>query len=293
MSLLNRLLAAGSVVTDGAWGTELQARGLAIGECPDVWNLSHPKLVEEVARAYVEAGSRVILTNTFRANSIALEAAGHAGRMAEINRAGVKISRRAADGRASVFGSIGPSGKMLVSGEVTAAQLRTAFAAQAEALAGAGVDALLLETFADLEEATEAIAAVRSCGLPVVASMVFDSGRNKDRTLMGVTPERAAATLSDAGADVIGANCGCGIAGYVEICRRLAAATRLPIWIKANAGMPELVNGAPVYQMKAQAFAEYVPALIEAGANFIGGCCGTGPDFVRAICERIKLCASN
>ncbi len=293
MSLLNRLLAAGSVVTDGAWGTELQARGLAIGECPDVWNLSHPELVEEVARAYVEAGSRVILTNTFRANSIALEAAGHAGRMAEINRAGVEISKRAADGRACVFASIGPTGKMLLSGEVTAAQLRDAFTGQAQALAEAGADALLLETFADLEEANESIAAARSCGLPVVATMVFDSGRNKDRTLMGATPERAAAVLADAGADVIGANCGCGIAGYVEICRRLAAATRLPIWIKANAGMPELVNGAPVYRMKAQEFAEYVPALIEAGANFIGGCCGTGPDFIRAIRGRIALCASN
>ena len=293
MSFLEDLLAAGTVVTDGAWGTQLQARGLAHGECPDAWNLSHPRLVEDVARAYVEAGSRVILTNTFRANRIALQAAGLAGQVAAINRAGVEISRRAAEGRARVFASIGPSGKLILSGEVTPADLRAAFAEQAQALAAAGADALVVETMSDLDEAKEAIAAARECGLPVVASMVFDSGKNKDRTMMGVTPERAAAELAEAGADVIGANCGRGIAGYVEICRRLHAATNRPIWIKANAGMPELVGGRPVYRMSPEEFAGYVPALLEAGASFIGGCCGTGPEFIRAVTGQIALCASN
>ena len=293
MSFLEDLLAGGTVVTDGAWGTQLQARGLAHGECPDAWNLSHPRLVEDVARAYVEAGSRVILTNTFRANRIALQAAGLAGQVAAINRAGVEISGRAAEGRARVFASIGPSGKLILSGEVTPAELRAAFAEQAQALAAAGADALVVETMSDLDEAKEAIAAARECGLPVVASMVFDSGKNKDRTMMGVTPERAAAELAEAGADVIGANCGRGIAGYVEICRRLHAATNRPIWIKANAGMPELVGGRPVYRMSPEDFAGYVPALLEAGASFIGGCCGTGPEFIRAVTGQIALCASN
>ena len=293
MSFLEDLLAGGTVVTDGAWGTQLQARGLANGECPDAWNLSHPRLVEDVARAYVEAGSRVILTNTFRANRIALQAAGLAGQVAAINRAGVEISGRAAEGRARVFASIGPSGKLILSGEVTPADLRAAFAEQAQALAAAGADALVVETMSDLDEAKEAIAAARECGLPVVASMVFDSGKNKDRTMMGVTPERAAAELAEAGADVIGANCGRGIAGYVEICRRLHAATNRPIWIKANAGMPELAGGRPVYRMSPEEFAGYVPALLEAGASFIGGCCGTGPEFIRAVTGQIALCASN
>jgi 5-methyltetrahydrofolate--homocysteine methyltransferase len=293
MSLLEDLLAGGSVVTDGAWGTQLQARGLANGECPDAWNLSHPELVEEVARAYVEAGSRVILTNTFRANRIALEGAGLAGRVAGINRAGVEISRRAAAGRARVFASIGPSGKMILAGQVTPAELHDTFVEQAQALAAAGADALVIETMADLDEMKEAIAAARPCGLPVVASMVFDSGKNHDRTMMGVTPERAAAELAAAGADVIGANCGRGIQGYVGICRRLRAATGLPLWIKANAGMPELVDGRPVYRMTPREFAEHVPALLEAGASFIGGCCGTSPEFIRAIRERIALCASS
>ena len=293
MSFLEDLLAAGTVVTDGAWGTQLQARGLANGECPDAWNCSHPQLVADVARAYVEAGSRVILTNTFRANRIALQAAGLAGQVAAINRAGVEISRRAAQGRALVFASIGPSGKLILSGEVTPAELRAAFAEQAQSLAAAGADALVVETMSDLDETKEALAAARECGLPVVASMVFDSGKNKDRTMMGVTPERAAAELTEAGADVIGANCGCGVAGYVAICRRLHAATNRPIWIKANAGMPELVGGRPVYRMSPEEFAGYVPALLEAGASFIGGCCGTGPEFIRAVTGQIALCASS
>lgn len=293
VNVFDVLSTGGSVVTDGAWGTELQARGLASGECPDVWNLSYPERVEAVARAYADAGSQVILTNTFRANRIALAGAGLADRMEEINRAGVAISRRAAAGRAAVFASIGPSGKLLITGEVAPEDLRAAFAEQAHALAEAGADALVLETLADLDEARLAIAAARETGLPVVASMVFDTGRMKDRTMMGATPEQVAEALTEAGADVVGANCGCGVAGYVEVCRRLRAATSLPIWIKANAGLPELVDGRPVYRMTATEFASYVPALREAGASFIGGCCGTGPEFIRAIKERVAACASN
>lgn len=290
---MDRLLAARCVVTDGAWGTELQARGLASGDCPDGWNLTHPERVEEVARAYVEAGSQVILTNTFRANRVALDGAGLASRVAEINRAGVEISRRAAGDRAAVFASIGPSGKMLMTGEVSAEAVRGAFAEQAQALAAAGADALVVETMADLAEARLAVAAARETGLPVVASMVFDAGKKKDRTMMGATPEQVAAALTEAGADVIGANCGCGVAGYVEICRRLSAATARPVWIKANAGMPELVDGRPVYRMTPEEYGAYVPALVEGGARFIGGCCGTNPGFIRAIKGRIARCASS
>ncbi len=293
MNVIDRLLAAKCVVTDGAWGTELQARGLASGECPDGWNLAHPERVEEVARAYVEAGSQVILTNTFRANRVALDGAGLASRVAEINRAGVEISRRAAGSRAAVFASIGPSGKMLMTGEVSAADVAAAFAEQARALAAGGADALVVETMADLDEARLAVAAARETGLPVIASMVFDAGKKKDRTMMGATPEQAAAALTEAGADVIGANCGCGVAGYVEICRRLSAATTRPVWIKANAGMPELVDGRPVYRMTPEEYGAYVPALVEGGARFIGGCCGTDPGFIRAIKERIARCASS
>jgi methionine synthase I (cobalamin-dependent) len=283
MTIIEQLIAGGPVVTDGAWGTQLYARGLDPGDVPDSWNLSHPDRVEEVGRAYVEAGSQVILTNTLRANRVTLAAYGLANKTVEINRAGAAISRRAAEGRALVFASIGPSGRLLVMGEVTEDELFEAFREQAEALAEGGADALLIETMTDLTEASIAIRAAQETDLPVVASMVFDSGKEKDRTMMGTTPERAAAALESAGADVVGANCGVGIAGYVGVCRRMHAATSLPIWIKANAGLPEFVDGRTTYRMTAAEFASYVPALLEAGASFIGGCCGTGPEFVRAI----------
>lgn len=283
MSILDELYSAVPVLLDGAWGTQMQARGLQPGECPDAWNLTHPEKVREVARAYVDAGSRIILSNTFRSNRVSLAAEGLGERAAEIARAGASISKDAAAGKALVFASIGPSGKILMSGDITEAQLSEAFAEQAGALAEGGADAIVVETMSDLEEARIAIAAAKSTGLPVACSMVFDSGRNKDRTMMGVTPERAAQALAEAGADIIGANCGVGIAAYVEIARRLRAAAGKPVWIKANAGMPELIDGRPVYKMTAEEFAGYAPALKEAGAGFIGGCCGTSPDFIRAL----------
>lgn len=287
MNVIEQLLAKTPVVTDGAWGTQLQARGLKPGDCPDAWNLARPETVEEVARAYVEAGSRVILSNTFGSNRVTLARHGLAEKTVELNRAGAAISRRAAGERAKVFASIGPSGKVLVAGETTEDELRAAFTEQARALAEGGADALVVETMSDLAEAKIALEAAKATGLAVVACMVFDTGKNRDRTMMGNTPEQAAAELTAAGADVIGANCGVGIESYVAICRRLKAATSRPIWIKANAGLPELTGGTTTWKMTAETFAGYVPQLVEAGASFIGGCCGTSPEFIRAVARRV------
>lgn len=287
MTLIDDLLRNGPALSDGAWGTELQARGLALGEIPDYWNLEHADRVEAVARAYVEAGSNIILTNTFRANAIAL--AGHAdlARLDEVNRAGVEISKRAAGARARVFASIGPSGKLLMTGEVDESSLRAAFEQQAQALAAGGADAIVIETMSDLAEAGFAIDAARGTGLPVVACMVYDAGKKKDRTMMGTTPEQAAEALAEAGADVIGANCGNGIEGYIPVCARLASATDLPIWIKANAGVPTLEGDKVVYHSTPEEFSSRVGELIEAGASFIGGCCGTNPAFIAALRARL------
>jgi methionine synthase I (cobalamin-dependent) len=285
--LIARLLAAGPVVTDGAWGTELQARGLILGEFPDAWNLTHADRVAEVAQAYVAAGSRVILTNTFGANRVRLAGHALADQIVEINRQGVHISRRAAAGRACVFASLGPSGKMLMTGETTEDELAAAFAEQARALAEGGAEAIVIETMSDLAEARLALVAAKATGLPVVACMVFDAGRDKDRTMMGATPEQVARELTDAGADVIGANCGVGIERYVPVCRRLKAATDRPIWIKANAGLPAMVDGQIIYQTTPEMFASHVPELVQAGASFIGGCCGTNPAFIRAVKQRL------
>lgn len=290
-AMIAELLAQGPVVTDGAWGTQLQARGLGIGEFPDAWNLIHPYRVEEVAKAYVDAGSRVILTNTFGANRIRLgdQDPDIAGRVGEINHVGVELSRRAAGVWAKVFASIGPTGKLLMSGDVSPDEMSAAFAEQAKALAEAGADALLVESMGDVEEAKLAVAAAKATGLPVVASLVYDTGQDHDRTMMGTTPEDDARALEAAGADVVGANCGRGIADFVAICRRMRAATSLPLWMKANAGLPELVLGRTLYRTTAEEFASHVPALVAAGAAFVGGCCGTSPDFVREIASRLAV----
>ena len=286
--VFERLLAGGPVVTDGAWGTMFLAMGLRAGEIGDAWNLTHPERVEAVPRAYVEAGSQVILTNTFLSNRITLAAHGLADRLEELNRTGVEISRRAAGGRAAVFGSTGPTGKLLVTGEVTEAELEEVYREQTRILADAGADAIILETMGDLGEAVCAVRASRETGLPVVACMAYSSGKKKDRTMMGVTPEQAAEALTEAGADVIGANCGQGIDGYIEICRRLRAATDRPLWIKPNAGLPELVEGRPVYRTAPEEFAAKTVDLLEAGAHFVGGCCGTTPEFIRQVAAKVK-----
>jgi methionine synthase I (cobalamin-dependent) len=273
------------VLTDGAWGTQLQARGLPLGACPDLWNLEHPDVVEQVPLAYVEAGSRIVLTNTFRANRIALALHGASHSVVEINRAGVEISKRAAAGRAFVFASMGPSGKMLLAGDVTENELKDAFEEQANAIAESGADAIVIETMADLTEALIALAAAKRTGLPVVVSFVFDSGAQCDRTMMGVTPEQAAMAVTKAGADVVGANCGQGIAGFVGICQRLRDATHLPLWIKANAGIPQLVEDRTIYPNALECFMTHAPAVIAAGASFLGGCCGTSPEIIQRLHE--------
>ncbi len=282
-TLIQQLISKGPVLTDGAWGTEFQARGLEAGECPDHWNLTHPDRVEEVARAYVEAGSQVILTNTFRANRLAMERHGLAGKVREINLRGVEISRRAAGKKARVFASMGPSGKLLMMGEVSEDELLDAFTEQSRALADAGADALIFETMSDLEEAKVCLRAARPIGLPVIVSLAYDSGKNLDRTMMGTTPEIAATELTAAGADVIGANCGQGIETYAALCQRLHNSTSLPIWIKPNAGLPELREDGTHYHTAPESFVKHAPGLLAAGANFLGGCCGTSPAFIRAL----------
>jgi methionine synthase I (cobalamin-dependent) len=283
-NLIEELIKEAPVVTDGAWGTQLQARGLPLGACPDEWNLTHADKVEEVARSYVEAGSRIILTNTFGANRVRLAEFGLPDKSAEINRAGAAISKRATKGsRALVFASIGPTGKMLVAEEVSPEDVYAAYQEQATALKEGGADGIVIETMAELDEIKLALDAAKETGLPVVACMVFDTA---GCTMMGVSPEDAATELTSAGADVIGSNCGNGIEAFIPICEKLRISTSLPVWIKANAGLPEVVGGKVVYKTSAETFASHVPALVAAGACFIGGCCGTSPDHIRAVCQR-------
>ena len=282
MSALGEWLAGGLMISDGAWGTQLQARGLQPGTTPDTWNLTHADQVESVARAYAEAGSQVILTNTFRANAVAMHDCSETD-LDAINRAGVALSKRGAGKQAMVFASIGPTGKILMSGEVSGEQVSAAFSAQAKSLAAAGADALLIETMSEIEEARLAVIAARRAGLPVLVSFAFDSGKNKDRTMMGATPEAIAAAMVEAGADAVGANCGVGVELSAPICKRLHDACALPIWIKPNAGLPKIEGTVIRYETSAEYFASYFAALADAGASFVGACCGSTPEFIRAL----------
>jgi len=285
--LIESLISSGPVVTDGSWGTQMQKRGLKRGECPDSWNLSHPERVLEVAQQYVDAGSRIILTNTFGGSRPALEKYKLGQKAVEINATGVEISKKAAGGSACVFASIGPTGLMLVTRETTEEELQGAFEEQAATQAQAGADGIIIETMIDVVEARIAATAAKQTGLPVIVSMVYDSGVNKDRTMMGNSPEDVIAELADTGIDGIGANCGQGINAFLPICTRLRQGTDLPIWIKPNAGLPEIVDDQTVFRTTAREFVQHIPGLINAGANFIGGCCGTNQKFVAAIRETV------
>jgi 5-methyltetrahydrofolate--homocysteine methyltransferase len=272
------------IIADGAWGTELDKLGCPAGFCREDWNITRPELVQKVAESYVNAGAKIILTNTFGANRFVLDRHHLAENVAAYNRAGAEISKRAAGQRARVFGSIGPSGKMVMMGEVDEDQLFEAFKLQAEALAQGGADALVVETMTELVEAVAAVKAAKTTGLAVAASMTYDSGKNRTCTMMGVTPLQAVAALTDAGADIIGCNCGVGIETYIEVAKILKTATDKPIWVKANAGLPEVENGQIVYRITPEEYAEKARGLVEAGANIIGGCCGTSPEYIRALC---------
>jgi len=287
--LIEELIKDGPVVTDGSWGTQLQKRGLDEGENPDSWNLTHPDRVESVARQYVDAGSQVILTNTFGANRFILERSGYADEVGAINREGVRLSKQAAGSAAKVFASIGPSGKMLVTQEVTEDELKDAFVEQADVQAEAGADGIVVETMIDINESLIAASAAKATGLPVIVSMVYDAGKDKDRTMMGNTPEQAVEALENLAVDGIGANCGQGIDGFIPVCRRLKAAASVPIWMKPNAGIPEVVGGQTVFNTTAAQFAQRVPDLIQAGAGFIGGCCGTDETFIEAIVQLLQV----
>lgn len=279
------------VIVDGGWGTELQQRGLGSGMAPEQWNIDEAGKVEAVARAYVEAGAEIILTNTFGGSSVKLADHGLGGRAREINRRGAEISREAAGERARVFASIGPCGKMLLMEDIEEDALEASFREQAEALAAGGADAIVIETMSDLEEASLALRAARSTALPVVVSMTYDSGAALDRTMMGISPEQAAERLEAEGASALGMNCGQGIEGFVPLVERIRKASSLPVWAKPNAGLPAIRNGKVHYAQSPEDFAAKAKDLVEAGASFVGGCCGTDPRFIAALRASLKSAA--
>jgi 5-methyltetrahydrofolate--homocysteine methyltransferase len=274
--------------TDGAWGTEMAKLGAEPGQMCDPWNVAEPEKVFSVAKGYVDAGSHIILTNTFNSNRIVLEKHGMADRAAELSKAGAEISKRAAMGKAYVFASIGPCGKMVMMGEIAPEEVEASAAEQAEALAAGGADAIVIETQTDLAEAEATIkGALKGCDLPVGISFTYDSGENHDRTMMGASIAEACALAQANGASFVGANCGVGIESFVGIAEQCAACeSGLPIWVKGNAGLPEIDDGGnTVFRAKPALYAATVPQLLNVGARFIGGCCGSSPEHIRATAE--------
>ena len=271
-------------------GTLLNARGAAFQQCFDALNLSQPGIVGEIHREYVTAGSQLIQTNTFGANHFKLSAHKLESQVAEINRAGVELAlqaARSADREIWIAGDVGPLGVRLAPyGRVQPEQARQAFTEQISALAQAGADLIILETFSDLNELCEALTAARqACELPVIASMTFT---RDDRTLLGDAPARVAQTLYERGADVIGVNCSGGPAQIWRILRQmrqtLAGAKASPYFsVMPNAGWPEQVGGRIMYPANPDYFGEYALAFCEAGARIVGGCCGTTPQHIAAM----------
>lgn len=270
-------------VADGAWGTELFKSGLTHGNCPEEWNLSHPQIVRKIAENYLAAGSDIILTNTFGANRFQLERYGLAEKAREINKTGAALTRQACRDKAVTAASIGPSGKLFLMGEVSQEELFDAFCEQARGLKEGGAQWIVVETMTDTGEMEIAVRAAVAAGLPVVASMTYEKTPRGYHTIMGQTPNDAVDAAVKAGASYIGANCGCGIDSYVEIASVLRSLAELPVWIKANAGLPELIGGKTVYSMTADKYASYVKYILEAGACVIGGCCGTSPEYIKKI----------
>ena len=285
------LLAEGPILADGAMGTMLFAAGLTAGEAPERWNLDHPDRVRAIHRGYLDAGARIVLTNTFGANRFRLALHGLQDRVAELNLAAARLLRdeiAAAGVHALAAGDIGPSGELLVPlGTLDPDAAADAFAEQAAALVAGGVDLLWIETMSDLGELEAAVRGARRAApeIPLVATMSFDT---HGRTMMGVTPAQAAETLAALGVDALGANCGRGpdeALAVVEAMRR--AAPHLPIVAKPNVGLPELTGTQAVYRTEPAVMAEWALRFRDAGATIIGACCGSTPAHLAAMARAL------
>ena len=275
------------LVSDGAWGTFLQQKGMQPGECPEEWNVTHADDVFDIAKSYVDAGSDMIETNSFGGSRFKLEKYGLADKVHELNKAAAEISRKAA-GEKFVLGSIGPTGKILMMGEVTEEELYEAFKEQARGLEAGGADAIMIETMTDLEEARLAVkAAKENTTCEVFCTMTFEKTVDGEfRSMMGISPTEMINTIIDAGAELIGANCGSGIANMIGIVEEIRKTNKeIPILVHANAGMPEYKDGETVFPETPDEMAQLVPKIINAGANIVGGCCGTTPEHIARVRE--------
>ncbi len=294
---LKQRISQGLLLLDGGMGTQLFARGIEAGKCNDYLNIESPEIIIDIHRTYFEAGSDAILTNTFGANRYALGRHGLSDEVARINIAGAEIARQAAGEDKYVLGDIGPSGEFLEPlGSLKQEDLQSAVCEQAKALLAGRVDGFIIETITALDEIEIAIKAVKSvCGdLPVFASMAFDRAGGDFRTMMGVDVESAVSKMVSLGVDAVGFNCGTAtLDEYVELANKYVSVARalsrdVLIFAEPNAGKPELVDGKAVYMVSAGDFASAAEKIHSAGVTIIGGCCGTGPEHIKAVAKELK-----
>jgi len=284
--LLERLAAGERLVGDGALGTMLLDRGLPPGQPPEALTLTRPELLEEIARLYLEAGADLLETNTFGGSPLKLALHGLEDETEAVNREAVRAVRRVADARAYVAASVGPCGRLLEPyGDVGSDAVYASFRRQIEALVAAGADCVCVETMTDLAEASLAVRAAKdvAASIPVLATMTFDAMRRGYFTIMGVSVAAAAAGLEQAGADAIGSNCGNGVEHMIAIAREFRAASRLPLVIQPNAGLPRSIGSRATYDEAPAFLADKARELATIGVAIIGGCCGTTPEHVRAL----------
>ena len=288
--ILARMSAGDVLISDGATGTYLQQHGLTPGACPEELNLSQPDVIRGMAIAYFDAGSDMVLTNSFGANVFRLGHYELSERVTEINRLAASLARAVTPSGRFVIGSIGPTGEFLEPlGDVSAEAMSEAFAEQAAALAAGGVDGILVETMSALDEAVLAVRMARENSTGVImATMAFTPGAHGWVTSMGVKPERAIPALRDAGADVVGANCGVGVSRMVELAQVLRTLTDAPLLIHANAGLPEVHDGKTIYRETPEIMIPFFLQMRRIGIDILGGCCGTGPEHIRAIAHALR-----
>ncbi len=292
---MERVRSGPVLIGDGAMGSFLMEHGLKPGDCPEAFNLSRPEVLRDVASRYFEAGAEIVQTNTFGGSALKLEAYGVDDNTERINRAAALAVREVVGHRAYVSGSCGPCGRVLEPyGDAALDDVRESFQRQMNALVEAGVDVLCIETMTDLNEAKLALEAARSVStdVPIMATMTFDATPRGFYTIMGVDVPSAAEGLRDAGADVVGSNCGNGIERMVAIAREFRACTDGPMIIQSNAGLPELIDGRVTYNETPGFMAEHARELLELGVEVIGGCCGTTPEHTRALKRALRASPS-